>query len=56
LLAGVFLGALPHVKSGKLRALGADAAGSSPGQLAAFLKTEMAKWAKVVKAAGIRSE
>jgi len=37
-------------------AMGADPVGNSPGQFAAFLKTEMAKWAKLVKAAGIHAE
>ncbi len=40
----------------RFSAMGADAVGNSPEQFAAFLKTEMAKWARVVKAAGIRSE
>jgi tripartite-type tricarboxylate transporter receptor subunit TctC len=35
---------------------GADAAAGSPDDLARFLQSEMAKWAKVVKAAGIRAE
>ncbi len=37
-------------------ALGADPAGGSPDQFAAFIKSEMAKWAKLVKSAGIRGE
>ena len=45
----------PQMKE-RLAALGADPVGSTPDQLAAFIKTEMAKWAKVVKAAGIRAE
>ena len=40
----------------RLAALGADPVGNTPDQFAAFLKTEMSKWAKVVKAAGIRGE
>jgi len=36
--------------------IGAEAAGSSPAELAWFLRDEMAKWGKVVKAAGIRAE
>ncbi len=39
-----------------LVAAGADAAGSSPDELADFLRTEMVKWGKVVKAAGITPE
>ena len=35
---------------------GADAAAGSPDDLARFLQSEIAKWAKVVKAAGIRAE
>lgn len=33
--------------------LGLDIAGSSPGELAATIKTDVAKWAKVIKEAGI---
>ena len=40
----------------RFSAMGADPVGNSPEQFAAFLKTEMAKWAKLVKAAGIRAE
>ena len=40
----------------RFSAMGADPIGSTPEQFAAFLKTEMAKWARVVKAAGIRGE
>ena len=36
--------------------LGADAVGSTPQELAAFLRAEMAKWAEVVKAANIKIE
>jgi len=39
-----------------LTSAGADAAGSSPEALARFLRDEMVKWAKVVKAAGINPE
>ncbi|OGA48613.1 MAG: LacI family transcriptional regulator [Betaproteobacteria bacterium RIFCSPLOWO2_12_FULL_62_58] len=35
---------------------GAEAQGSTPEQFAAFIKTEHAKWAKVVKTAGVRIE
>ena len=40
----------------RLAALGADAAAGTPEQFATFLRSEMAKWAKVVKSAGIRGE
>ena len=46
-----------HVLSPELRerlsALGAEPAGTTPEQFAAFLKSEMEKWARVAKAAGI---
>jgi tripartite-type tricarboxylate transporter receptor subunit TctC len=48
------------VKSPDLRerliAQGADPAGNSPEQYAAFVQNEIAKWAKVIKAAGIKGE
>ena len=40
----------------RFSAMGADPIGNTPEQFAAFLRAEMAKWAKVVKAAGIRGE
>jgi tripartite-type tricarboxylate transporter receptor subunit TctC len=40
----------------RFAAMGADPVGNTPEQFAAFLKTEMAKWAKLVKAAGIKAE
>ncbi len=40
----------------RLAALGADPVASSPTQFADFVKSEMSKWAKVVKSAGIRVE
>ncbi len=36
--------------------LGADPVGSDPGQLAAYIRSELPKWAKVIQAAGIKSE
>ena len=33
--------------------LGADPVGSTPEQFTAFIKTESAKWSKVIKAAGL---
>ncbi len=47
--------ALPDVKE-KLAALGVEPVGSSSAELAAFLKSEMDKWSKVIKAAGIQPE
>ena len=35
---------------------GLDAAPSTPEALGAYMKTEMAKWAKVIKAAGIQPQ
>ncbi len=40
----------------KFADLGVDAIGSTPEELAAFLRAEMTKWAEVVKAADIRIE
>ena len=40
----------------RFAAIGADAAPGSAADFGTFLKNEMAKWAKVVKAAGIRAE
>ena len=37
----------------RLSALGAEPAGTTPEQFSAFLSSEMAKWARVAKAAGI---
>jgi tripartite-type tricarboxylate transporter receptor subunit TctC len=45
----------PRVKD-LLVSSGAEAVGSTPEELARFLQQEMAKWSKVVKAAGIRPE
>ena len=46
---------LPDIKE-KFADLGASAIGSTPAELAAFLRAEMAKWAEVVKAANIKIE
>jgi tripartite-type tricarboxylate transporter receptor subunit TctC len=46
---------LPEVKQ-RLADQGAEIVGSSPAQLAAYLRAETEKWAKVVKAAGIKQE
>lgn len=40
----------------RLAADGSEAVGSTPDQFAAHLRAEMAKWAKVVKAAGITAD
>jgi len=45
----------PEIKA-RFADLGADAVGSTPEELALFLKAEMQKWAEVVKAANIKVE
>ncbi len=40
----------------KLAADGAEPVGSTPEQFAAFIKAELDKWSRVVKAAGIQPE
>jgi tripartite-type tricarboxylate transporter receptor subunit TctC len=40
----------------KLSTDGAEAVGNTPEQFAAYIKAETEKWAKVVKAAGIKAE
>jgi tripartite-type tricarboxylate transporter receptor subunit TctC len=47
--------ALPEVKE-RLAGLGADIVASSPDETAAFFKTELAKYARVAKAANIRAD
>ena len=47
--------ALPDVKE-RLAILGADGVGDTPQHFAAFIKADIVKWAKVVKAAGIKVE
>ncbi len=44
---------LPEMKE-RLTAIGADAAGGTPDELAAFIRAELAGWAKVIKESGIR--
>jgi tripartite-type tricarboxylate transporter receptor subunit TctC len=39
-----------------LLGLGADPVGSSPQAFAAFIKSEHAKWARVIREANIRAE
>ncbi|HBY60320.1 MAG TPA: hypothetical protein DEH78_10885 [Solibacterales bacterium] len=46
---------LPEMKE-RLTAIGADPAGGGPDELAAFIRNELATWARVIKASGIRIE
>ena len=45
----------PEVRE-RLAALGAEPAGSTPNEFAAFITTEMARWGKIIKEKGIWSE
>jgi tripartite-type tricarboxylate transporter receptor subunit TctC len=45
----------PEVRE-RLQGLGADPGGNTPEQYTAFMQSEIAKWAKVIKAAGIKAE
>jgi tripartite-type tricarboxylate transporter receptor subunit TctC len=40
----------------RMKGLGADPVGNTPEQYTAFMQDEIAKWAKVIKAAGIKGE
>ena len=40
----------------RLAGLGLEPVGNPPEQAAAYIQSEIAKWAKVVKAAGIRAD
>jgi tripartite-type tricarboxylate transporter receptor subunit TctC len=40
----------------RLQGLGADPVGNTPEQYTAFMRNEIAKWGKVIKAAGIKGE
>lgn len=40
----------------KLQGLGAEPVGNTPAEYSAFMKAEIAKWTKVIKAAGIKGE
>lgn len=56
-LHGVLASALASTETRqRLGALGAEAVGLAPEKFAPMIKTEIVKWAKVVKAAGIRPE
>ena len=41
---------------GKLVQQGADPVGSTPEEFSAYMRTETAKWAKVVKASGAKAD
>jgi tripartite-type tricarboxylate transporter receptor subunit TctC len=45
----------PETKE-RLLAQGFEPVGSSPDEFGAYIKSEIAKWGKVIKAAGIRAE
>ncbi|MBI3052910.1 MAG: tripartite tricarboxylate transporter substrate binding protein [Betaproteobacteria bacterium] len=46
---------IPEIRD-RFRALGAEPAGTTPGEFAAFFRSEVAKWAKVVKESGAQVE
>ena len=39
----------------RIKALGAEPVKSTPAEFGAFLKNEMAKWAKVIRSAGVHA-
>jgi tripartite-type tricarboxylate transporter receptor subunit TctC len=47
--------ALPELRA-KFADLGVEAIGSSPDEFAALIKSEIPKWAKVIKEAGIKAD
>ncbi|HEX3170212.1 MAG TPA: tripartite tricarboxylate transporter substrate-binding protein, partial [Burkholderiales bacterium] len=47
--------ALPEIKT-KFADQGADVASDTPEHFAAYIKTEIAKWAKLIKELGVKSE
>ena len=49
-------GAIGQAICASLAANGAEIVGSTPEQFAAYIAGEIAKWQKVVKAAGIKPE
>ena len=46
---------LPDIRE-RLLGLGVEPVGNTPEQFAEYMRTEIAKWAKVVKAAGIEAQ
>lgn len=46
---------MPDVRE-RMEAQGAEVIGSTPEEFAAFIRSELARWGKVIKAAGIRAE
>ena len=46
---------LPEVRQ-RLSSLGAEAVGSTPDEFASFFRADMARWGKIIKEKGIRSE
>jgi tripartite-type tricarboxylate transporter receptor subunit TctC len=47
--------ALPEVKD-RLVAQGIDPIGNTPEQFAAYMRAEIVKWAKIIKATGVTAE
>ena len=46
---------MPDVQE-RMHAIGLDPAGGTPDEFAAFVKTDIARWAKVIKQSGVRAE
>jgi len=46
---------LPEVRD-RLSAQGIDPVGNTPEQFAAYIKSEIVKWAKIIKATGVTAE
>jgi tripartite-type tricarboxylate transporter receptor subunit TctC len=47
--------AMPDIKE-RLAAMGSVPVGNTPEECTAFFKAEMAKWSKVIKAAGLHAD